>query len=208
MKPITSTLCLGLLIFVLQPVQAQNGHTSEFAHIADSLVKVAERVPASEHAVYFEGLREYADALRAQHLRFTALLLGEAEASIASEGGPIKLMNDKTYTSASRAGKVAEDHYFATLVVLDSLWESEEALRRVDKSLVEHRIGQMQRMLDLWNGIWPPFAEVRHDYEEDMTVEEYNAQMERTVAALELMDGTPLMERLRIEMAVLTPLLN
>ena len=103
---------------------------------------------------------------------------------------------------------MAEDHYFATLVVLDSLWESEEALRRVDRSLVEHRLGQMQRMMDLWNGIWPPFAEVRHDYEEDMTVEEYNAQMERTVAALELMDGTPLMERLRIEMAVLTPLLN
>ncbi|MBX2818418.1 MAG: hypothetical protein KTR29_02015 [Rhodothermaceae bacterium] len=176
--------------FSAQEAEAQNGHLSELVHIADSLYQIALNVPAIEQGDYLLNYRIHVDSLREQHLQLNREVMGQAERSVGSQGGPITLMNNKEFNNLSRANKVAADHYFASLVVLHKLWTKRHGttgrsiLREEDAILISNSVKTIERIQDQYQGKWIPYEQSKFKDSPTMTKERYEEMMEETVNVL------------------------
>lgn len=198
------------------PVTAQRGHLSELVHMADSVFQLVETVPAQRRPALLSQLRTHVDSLRVRYLRLREATNGMANTGQAGLQNPGRIMNSSYFSTGSRANKVAQDRYLASLVVLDSLWlyttgSSRVVLRPEDLLLVNEKLESLRQVREMHEGKMPSYEDMQHQLSNRMTKELYETAMSisrQYMMALDEDVKTQVLSRLDVEESLLSAVLR
>jgi|GEM_PF-4923879 len=142
-------IIIVLIAAIFLPIRggalAQQSQVSELEYIADSLYFIASTMRPVEQARYMVSLRLRADTLLQQGIQLHNLVWESADSAKAIHADPIQLQYDLEFLNPWDEQKAIQNQLFASLIVLDSLWnksskQSKSLLKTEEVLLINHEL--------------------------------------------------------------------